>query len=332
MKAAYIQSQGDAGVIQVGDLPTPEPGPGQVRVRVAVASVNPIDLYLRSGAIAMPLSFPYIIGCDLAGRVDAVGPGVERFKPGMRVWASNQGLLGRQGATAEFAVVDEEWLHRTPDNVKDEEAAAWALVGITAHLGLVERANLKEGETVVITGGSGGVGSMAIQIAKALGARVICTAGSEDKASLCRALGADVVVNYKTENLFERARELSEPGVDVWLETQREPDLEQIIPAMAKRGRLVLMAGRTAKPIFPVGPFYTRNASILGFAMFNFSAREQQRSGEDMNRWAEVGALRAIVGHVFTLREAADAHRILEASTLGGAGHVVGKVVIRVDH
>lgn len=331
MKAAFINATGGPESIVVADFPDPTPGPGQVRVKVRAAAVNPIDLYIRSGAIPMPMGFPYIVGADLAGTVESLGPGTTGFQVGDRVWASNQGLMGRQGCTAELAVVDAEWLHHTPKNMKDPDAAAWALVGITAHLGLFERAALKAGESVYISGGSGGIGTIAIQMAKAAGARVACTAGTAEKTELCRSLGADVVINYKHDDLVARLREFSEEGVDVWLETQREPDLDTIVSLLRKRGRLVLMAGRTARPVFPVGPFYTRNASILGFAMFNASAAEQAKCAADMNQWAAAGRLKAIIGRTFPLSETAEAHRFLEASTIGGAGHVIGKVVIKID-
>src|SRR5262249_13590107 len=131
MRAAYIENTGPPEAIRVGDLPAPEPGPGEVRVKVGAAALNPIDLYVRSGMIAMPLSFPYIVGTDLAGTVEKLGPGASRYKVGDRVWASNQGLLGRQGCAAEYAAVSEDWLYPTPANLPDAEAASMALVGIT---------------------------------------------------------------------------------------------------------------------------------------------------------------------------------------------------------
>src|SRR5947208_3059423 len=153
MRAAYIESTGPVESIRVGDLPTPEPGPGEVLVKVGATALNPIDLYVRSGLVAMPLSFPYIIGCDLAGTVERLGAGAGRFRVGDRVWGSNQGLLGRQGATAEYAAVAEDWLYPTPATLSDAEAAALALVGITAHLGLFRRGQLAIGETVYVPGG-----------------------------------------------------------------------------------------------------------------------------------------------------------------------------------
>ena len=177
MKAAYIRQTGPPDNITYGDLPDPQPAAGQVLVRVAAVAVNPIDTYIRSGAVAMPLAFPFIVGCDLAGTVEKVGAGVKRFKPGDRVWGSNQGMLGRQGTFAELAAVDEHWLYALPAGVADETAAATALVGLTAHLGLVRDCRLAKGETIFVNGGSGGVGSMVVQMSKALGARVVATAG-----------------------------------------------------------------------------------------------------------------------------------------------------------
>jgi NADPH2:quinone reductase len=329
MLAAYIEGHGGPEVIRVGDLPDPEPAPGEVLVRVGASALNPIDLYLRSGMVAMPMAFPYVIGCDLAGTVEAVGPGAGRFRPGDRVWGSNQGLLGRQGTTARLAAVGEEWLYPTPEALSDEEAAALALVGITAHLGLFRCGQLVEGETVYVPGGSGGVGSMVIQMAKAVGARVATCAGSPERGELCRRLGADAAWNYKTDDIPAALREFAPEGVAVRYETQREPDLELAVPLLRKRGRMILMAGRQAKPTLPLGAFYPRDCSLHGFAMFNATPDEQRASAEEINRWVAEGKLRPQVGRVFPLAEAAEAQRLLEENTLGRAGTLMGKVVIR---
>ena len=148
MQAAYIEETGPAENITIGELPTPQVTRSQVLVKVGAAALNPVDTYIRSGAIAMDLPLPFVVGCDLAGTVEAVGSGATRFQPGDRVWGSNQGLLGRQGTFAEYAAVDECWLYPTPEDVSDEHAAAMALVGITAHLGLFRDAKLKPGETI----------------------------------------------------------------------------------------------------------------------------------------------------------------------------------------
>jgi NADPH2:quinone reductase len=331
MKAAYIEQTGPPEVIKVGELATPEPGPGQVLVRVHAAALNPIDLYIRSGLVAFPLAFPYVIACDLAGTVEKVGRDCRRLKTGDRVWGSNQGLLGRQGVAAEYAAVGEEWLYPTPALLPDDHAAGMALVGITAHLGLFRFGQLKPGEVVYVPGGSGGVGSMVVQMAKAVGAQVATSAGSPERLELCRSLGADLALNYKTDEIPARLREFSPEGIDVWYETQREPNLEVSVPLLRKHGRMILMAGRTAKPTLPLGAFYPRNCALLGFAMFNATAEEQAVCARDMIRWIEEGQLRPIVGRTFPLAAAVEAEKFLEAKALGGAGALAGNVVISVD-
>ena len=329
MKAAFIQQPGPPENIVFGDLPVPAPTGAQVLVRVRAVSVNPIDTYLRSGAVAMPLPKPFIVGCDLAGVVEAVGPQAARFRPGDRVWGSNQGLLGRQGTFAECAAVDECWLYPTPANVSDDLAAAGALVGITACLGLVTHARLRAGETLYVTGGSGGVGSTVVQMARALGARVITTAGSEEKAAVCHQLGAAHVINYRTQDVAAEVKKAAPDGVNVWWETRREPDFERAVPLLAKRGCFILMAGREAKPAFPVGPFYTRDCSLLGFAMFNATPDEQRAAAEDINRWLAGGQFKPRIDRVLPLSEAAAAHRLQEDNTLRQAGTLAGKIVLR---
>jgi len=328
MKAAYIERTGSPEVITYGDLPPPTLGPRDVLVRVAAVSVNPIDTYVRSGMVAAQLTFPFIVGCDLAGTVEAVGAEVTKFKPGDRVWGSNQGLMGRQGTFAEYAAVEEQWLYPTPQNVRDKDAAAVSLVGITAYLGTIRDAKLQPGETLFVHGGAGGVGSMVIQIAKAVGARVLTTAGSEEKANLCRQLGADEVILYKTQDVGEALRRAAPQGINVWFETLRQQDLAQAIGHLAFRGRLVLMAGRDSRPVFPVGPFYTKDGTVHGFAMFNAPADEQAVAAARLNRWMAEGRLRALIGRELPLAETAAAHRLQEENTIQQAGTLVGKIVL----
>lgn len=328
MRAAFITHTGDPGVIECGDLPDPTPGPRDALVRVRAAAINPIDTYIRAGTVAMPLVFPFVVGCDLAGEVVAVGAEVDRLRPGMRVWGSNQGLLGRQGTCAELAAVDERWLYPTPDGVTDREAAAAALVSITAHLGLVREARLRPGETIFVNGGSGGVGSAVIQIAKALGGHVIATAGTPDKRQSVLGFGADAALDYHREDLIEAVREIAPAGVDVFWETRREPDFDLAVEMLAERGRMVIMAGREARPPFPVGPFYVKGCSLHGFVMFKASAAEQAAAAADINRWLARGQLRAPVDRVVTLAHVADAHALQEAATVGGSGGLTGKIVV----
>lgn len=328
MKAAYINQTGPADQIKYGDLPTPEPTDAQALVRVKAVSVNPIDTYLRAGAIQMELPMPFVIGCDLAGVVERCGSLAKRYPPGTRVWGSNQGLLGRQGTFAEFAAVDERWLYPTPDGVSDEQAAAIALVGITAHLGLVRCARLAAGEKLFVNGGTGGVGSTVVQMAKALGASVITTAGTPEKVEIARALGADEAVNYQADDVDAAIRRFAPGGLNVWWETLREPNFERVVPLLAPRGRMIVMAGRDARPVFPVGPFYTKDCSLHGFAMFNATPEEQQLAAIDISRWLASGKLKPRIDRVLPLSQAAEAHRLQEANTLHKAGSLAGKIVL----
>jgi NADPH2:quinone reductase len=329
MKAAYINKTGPPENIQYGDLPAPSPGPTQCLVKVSAVALNPVDTYIRGGMIQMPLPSPFIVGCDLAGTVAEVGPGVTRFEPGDHVWGSNQGLLGRQGTFAEYCAVDECWLYPTPEGVADEQAAGSALVGITAHLGLVRDAKLEKGETIFVNGGSGGVGSTVVQIAKAIGARVVATAGSDKKVELCRRLGADFVINYKTQNVEVELKKIAPAGVNVWWETQREPNFDLAVGALSARGRMIVMAGREARPPFPVGPFYVKGCSLHGFAMFMANQEEQEDAADDINRWLAEGKLKANIDRVMPLAQAAEAHRLQEENTIGKTGTLAGKIVLK---
>jgi NADPH2:quinone reductase len=328
MKAAFITRTGGPEVIRVGHLPDPVPGPREVLVRVAACAVNPIDTYVRAGTVAMPLPFPFVVGCDLAGEVVSTGAEVDGLRPGMRVWGSNQGLLGRQGTFAELAAVDDRWLYPTPAGVADREAAAAALVSITAHLGLVGRAGLAAGETIFVNGGSGGVGTAVVQIALALGARVLATAGTEAKRAALRRLGAEAVFDYRDETLVAAVRAVVPQGVDVYWETQREPAFERAVALLADEGRIVVMAGRDARPAFPVGPFYVKGCSLHGFAMFRADSHTQAAAAADINRWLASGRLRVPIDRVLPLSATAEGHALQESNTVGRSGMLSGKIVV----
>jgi NADPH2:quinone reductase len=330
MHAAYFQQTGAPDVIQFGNLPDPVPAAGEVLVMVEAAAINPIDTYIRGGVISQPLKFPYVPGCDVAGVVIARGKWAARFREGDRVWGSNQGLFGRQGSCGELAAVSEDWLYPTPEKESSAEAAAGALVGLTAHLGLFLHAGLRPAETLFVNGGTGGVGSAVVQFAKAHGARVITTAGTPQKREHCRKLGADVVLDYRSATIDDEIREAAKPsgGIDLWWETQREPNLERTIGFMRKRGRIVLMAGRAARPVFPLGAFYVNDLRMVGFAMFNATPDEQRRSADDMNAWFEAGLWKPQIGRTMNLAETAAAHSLQEENTLQGAGTLSGKIVL----
>jgi NADPH2:quinone reductase len=327
MKAAFVDTVGPAETIRYDDLPEPTAGPGELLIEVKAAAVNPVDTYIRSGMIAFDLPLPFIVGCDFAGTVAAVGEGVTEYQVGDRVWGSNQGLLGRQGTFAEKIAVAAEWAYPTPDGLSDEAAAAGALTGITAHLGLYA-AGLEGGETILVQGGSGGVGSMVTQLAKAAGARVITTSGSDAKVARCLELGADVAINYRTQNVADAVKEAAPQGVNVFWETQRTPDFDLACDLLAERGRMVIMAGRDARPEFPVGPFYVKELTLTGFVMFKATAEEQRICADAMNEAYAAKQLEPQIDRVLPLSAAAEAHRLQEDATIHGTAELTGKIVV----
>jgi NADPH2:quinone reductase len=312
MKAAFIETPGPPESIRYGDLEEPIPRNDQVLVKVVAVTVNPIDTYIRSGAYPIPLPRPFIIGRDLVAIVEAVGRGVTRFAPGQRVWCNNQGYGGRQGTFAEFVAVDEGLLYPLPDGVNEHEAVAVVHSALTACIGLVREAAIQAGETLLINGGSGNVGSAALQVAHYFGARVIVTAGSTEKIRRCLELGADRAVNYKTEDVAAAIRDFAPQGVDVYWDTTREPDFERSVPLLKHRGRIILMAGLNAHPPFPVGAFYTKDCSMHGFAITNATPEELRDAADQINRLLAAGALKAKVDRVMPLADAAMAHRLFE--------------------
>ena len=329
MKAAFVKQPGPAESILYDDIAVPEPDDGQVLVKVGAVAVNPIDTYVRAGMVAMELPLPFVVGCDVAGTVERVGPEVSRFVVGDRVWGSNQGVLGRQGTFAEYAAIDEQWLYATPDDVIDEDAAAGALVGITAHLGLFDTVKLQAGETLLIIGGTGGVGSMVVQMARAVGARVIATCGTDQKVAACEQLGADLVINYNSEDVVARVKSFAPEGVDVFWETRREPDFDVAIDLLARRGRMIVMAGRDARPPFPVGPFYVKGCSLHGFVMFMATADEQRACSDNINRWLAGGSIKPKIDRVMPLSDTALAHQLQEENTIEAKGNLAGKIVLK---
>jgi NADPH2:quinone reductase len=166
-------------------------------------------------------------------------------------------------------------------------------------------------------------------MAKAAGARVVATGGSDEKVGTCRALGADLAVNYRTADVAAAVTQFAPAGVDIFWETLREPDFDAIVGCLAERGRIVVMAGRDARPPFPVGPFYLKGCSLYGFVMFKATADEQRACAEDINRWLADGRLKANISRRLPLSEAAAAHRLQEDNTLRKAGTLAGKIVLR---
>lgn len=321
-RAAFIRRTGDVDRIEVGDLPVPTPGPTDVLVRLTASVVNRVDLFVRSGAYRTHLPFPFVIGRDLVGTVVQAGPGVAGLRPGDAVWCNSLGHGGRQGAFAEYAVVADERLYRLPAGVDPEQAVAVLHPAATAHLGLVREAGLQAGETLVVEGAGGAVGSALVQMAHAVGARVIATAAAHD-APWCGACGADAVLDYREPQLAERIRAAAPDGVDVWWDTSGRNELARSLPLMALRGRVVVMSGLGGGDVaLPVGALYTRDLRLLGFAISNASAADLAGAARHLNALLAAGVLRARIGARLRLAEAARAQAAL------AAGQVRGRIVV----
>lgn len=322
MQAAFIRRTGGVDAIEVGPLPVPVPGPTDVRVRLLASEVNHVDLFVRSGAYATHTPFPFVIGRDLVGTVDQAGAGVAGFARGDRVWCNSLGHDGRQGAWSEYAVVPVDRLYPLPAGVDARQAAALLHGAGTASIGLVREAGLRAGDTLLVEGAGGAVGSAAVQMAHAMGARVIATASADD-ADWCRACGADVVLDYRSGRLWQDVQAAAPAGVDVWWDCSGHHHFEHVLPLLAPRARVLVTAGlQGAQPALPVGALYTRDARLLGFAISNASAADLAAAAQAINRMLAAGALKARVGATYRLAAAAQAQQALTE------GSVRGRIVV----
>lgn len=318
MLAAYIRRTGSIGEIEVGELPVPVPGPTDVLVKVIASEVNHVDLFVRSGAYPTSTPFPFILGRDLVGTVAWAGPGAGGFTPGERVWCNSLGHHGRQGTFAEYAVVAAERLYPLPAGIDALEAVATLHAGATAWLGLVREAHLQAGETVFIEGAAGSVGSAGVQMAAALGARVLATAAPAD-AQACYDDGAAAVVDYHLADRYEHIHAAAPQGIDVWWDTSGHNAFTQCLPLLAMGGRALVMSGlQGPAPVLPVGMLYTRDATLHGFAISNASVDDLARAARTINLLLASGRLRARIGATYTLADAARAHQAMAEHAVRG--------------
>ncbi len=318
MKAAYIEQVGPPQAIQYGELPMPTVGRKEVLVRVEAVEVNAVDTYIRSGSFKTALPFPFIIGRDMVGSVAEVGQGVTRFHPGERVWSDNQGYDGRQGTFADYCCVNEDLLYHLPAGIDPLEAVSVLHSSLTAVLGLFFKARIAAGETIFINGGDGNIGTAVLQLAKASGARVLVTAGQEEKAEWCRALGADLVINYKTEDVAWAIKGAVAQGVQVYWDATTHFDAARALDVIAPRGRIIVMAGPSQQTNLPVGPFYLRNCTLYGFTVTDATIEELQGYAEQMNAWFARGLPKGKIAQQFPLSHAAEAHHIYETQDVFG--------------
>lgn len=317
MRAAHVQALGGPEQIEVGELPVPRPGPTDVLVRLEASEVNHVDRFVRSGAYPTHTPFPFIIGRDVVGTVVATGAGVDRLQPGDRVWSNSLGVDGRQGTFADYVLIPIERAYRLPDGV-DPDAAAVVLHGAaTAHIGLFRRAHLHPGDTVLVGGGAGAVGSAITQMATAAGARVVVTASPGDD-QWCRSCGAEAVIDYHDPAMYQRIAEATPQGIDIWWDNSGNHDFEAALPLISRGGTVVLMAGMQASPVLPAGALYTRDVSIRGFAISNAGVDDLADAADAINRLLAEGRLAGRVDRRCTLQQSREAHEALASEHLRG--------------
>ncbi len=317
MLAAYVTELGPPENIHVGELPTPALGPTDVLVRPEAFEVNQVDTLVRSGKFPTATPFPFVIGRDLVGTVEAAGPGATGFSAGDRVWCNSLGHGGRQGSFAEQVAVAADRLYELPGGVDPVEAVAVLHAAGTAWLGLFRNARLGAAETIVVGGGAGGVGSAVIQLAAAAGADVLTTASPED-AGWCRASGARAVVDYHDDEMLKRLQEAAPDGVDVYWDTSGHQDFEAIAPLLAHGARVVVTAAANPTPVLPAARFYTRDISVLGFAISNAAVSDLAAAAETINVRLADGTLHPRIGPRLSLAQAAEAHQRQEAGESSG--------------
>jgi NADPH2:quinone reductase len=319
MKAIRVHEFGGPEVMKLEEVADLTPGAGQVVVRLHAAGVNPVESYVRTGTYAMKPNLPYTPGNDGAGVIAAVGASVTRVKTGDRVYTS--GALN--GTYAEQALCLEAQVHPLPDNVSFEQGAAMGVAYGTAYRGLFQRGDAKSGETVLVHGASGGVGTAAVQLARAAGITVIGTAGSDAGLKLVKEQGAHHVLNHASEGYLDELMKLTEGrGVDVILEMLANKNLGKDLTVLAKKGRVVVIGSRGPVEINPRDAM-GREADIRGLTLFATSEAEARQMHAALVAGLENGTLRPVIAQKIPLSEAARAH--VEIMKHSGA---LGKIVL----
>jgi NADPH:quinone reductase len=316
MKAIQVQKTGGPEVLTFVDLPLPKPKPNEVVVKIAAAGVNFIDVYFREGRYPSPL--PFVDGQEAAGTVNEVGGEVKSLKPGDRV-----AYTGALGSYAEYAAVPADRLVKIPEGITEQQAAAAMLQGMTAQYLVYTTYPLKKGETALIHAAAGGVGLLLVQMAKNLGARVIATVGTEDKARLAKEAGADEVIIYTQQDFEAETKRLTGgKGVDVVYDGVGKSTFDQGLNVLRPRGYMVLFGGASgAVPPFDLiklsqkGSLFVTRPSLIHY----IASREEleQRAGAVLGMVA-AGKLKLRIGHTYKLENAQQAHRDLEGRKTTG--------------
>ncbi len=326
MKAQIIRQSGSPEVFEFVELDDPVPGPGQILVRQHATSINPVDTKIRGLGLEIGPTLPGVLGCDIAGTIESVGAETQEFAVGDEVFGCGGGVRGMGGAYAEKIVTDPALLCKKPAGLSFLQAAALPLVTITAWEGLFERANLASGQHVLIHGGTGGVGHIALQIAKAAGARVSVTV-SKTKTELAKDLGADDTIDYRAEEVGDYVQKLTGgKGFDVVFDTTGA-NLPVSFEAAKLNGQVVTTVSRYEADLSPMhGKGLSLHVVFMLIPMlYNIGRRRHGEILRDASAMVEKGKLRPLIDdQAFTLETIGNAHRHLES------GQARGKVVVTI--
>lgn len=313
-------------VLALQEMPPPKPAPHDLLVEVQAAALNPVDFKIRRGAFREGRNLPFILGYDVSGVVRAMGPAVQGFTIGDAVYASPS--LIRNGSNAELVCVDARIAASKPASLGHTHAAALPLVTLTAWEALLLRARIEKGETALIHAGGGGVGHIAIQLAKLHGCRVLTTASRDESIALCRRLGADVVINHSREDFVERVQqETGGHGCPVILDAVGGQTFDRSLDCVAVNGRLITVVGTPSSKI--PQKLFRKNATLCFEFMgaptvYGIRPESQGDILRAAARLVDEGKLKPHVSRVIALEELAEGHRLQES------GHVTGKIVVRV--
>lgn len=323
MKVILCKTLDGPDSLTLEDAPIPEPGPGEVLIRVSAAALNFLDTLILRGRYQFKPDMPFSPGSEIAGVVDTRGAGVSGLVPGQRVMGS-----ARYSGCREYTCLPAAGLIPIPEGVGDEIAAGLTITYGTAMHGLADRAALKAGETLAVLGASGGAGLAAVEVGKAMGARVIACASSAEKLDICRQSGADALLNYETEDLKDGLRRLSGgDGPNVIYDCVGDRYAEPALRAIAWKGRYLVVGFAAGEiPRIPLNLLLLKGCDLSGVFFGRFAELEPDAHRRNMERvlaWVADGTLRPHIGQVFPLAETADAIRLLESRK------AVGKIVIR---
>ena len=313
MKAIVVKEFGAPDVMKFEEAPDPAPGPGQLLIRVHAVGVNPVEAYIRAGTYARKPNLPYIPGSDVGGTVEKIGANVTAFKPGDRVYTQ-----GASGGYAQLMVCDQALAHPLPSRVSFAQGAALGVPYSTAWRALFMRARARAGETLLVHGASGGVGTAAVELGRSHGLRVIGTAGTADGLTLAREHGAHHVLNHRDADYLQQVMPLTgNAGVDVVLEMLANVNLDHDLHVLARNGRVAVIGSRGRVEIDPRKAM-GRDAAILGMTLFNATPEELREIHAGLVAGLENGTLNPVIGKEFPLADAAKAHvAIMESAAYG---------------